>query len=99
MLVVSVSVSVAVAVAVTELPRCATLQLLRSVRGNDELSNAHFMAANISTSIDTLLSGIPEGVRLARVSLLHPDPWFKKRHHKRRFVWLRTQEVASRLPC
>jgi tRNA (guanine-N7-)-methyltransferase len=44
--------------------------------------------ANINVDLDDLF---PDG-RLARMFLNFPDPWFKRRHHKRRVV---TEELAE----
>ncbi|MFQ6634717.1 hypothetical protein Gotur_012204 [Gossypium turneri] len=48
------------------------------------LSNVHFMFANATVSFKQLVSTYPGP--LALVSILCPDPHFKKRHHKRRVV-------------
>ncbi|KAH1082993.1 hypothetical protein J1N35_022754 [Gossypium stocksii] len=48
------------------------------------LSNIHFMFANAAVSFKQLVSTYPGP--LALVSILCPDPHFKKRHHKRRVV-------------
>ncbi|KAA3473039.1 tRNA (guanine-N(7)-)-methyltransferase-like [Gossypium australe] len=55
------------------------------------LSNIHFMFANAAVSFKQLVSTYPGP--LALVSILCPDPHFKKRHHKRRVV--RTPLVNS----
>ncbi len=47
-------------------------------------SNLHYLLANINAQIDHLLRDVPGG-GLASVTILHPDPWFQKKHHKRRF--------------
>ncbi|KAK4768290.1 hypothetical protein SAY87_003431 [Trapa incisa] len=49
-----------------------------------ELGNIHFLFANASVSFNNLISSYPGP--LATVSILCPDPHFKKRHHKRRVV-------------
>lgn len=56
----------------------------RANQWRDELSldNLHFLYANITICIRQLFS--PGD--LSRVSIQFPDPWFKKRHHKRRVV-------------
>jgi tRNA (guanine-N7-)-methyltransferase len=54
-------------------------------RDEQELSNLHFLFCNINTSAAPLLQSLPENV-LQCVSILFPDPWFKKRHQKRRMV-------------
>ncbi|MBZ8182557.1 tRNA (guanosine(46)-N7)-methyltransferase TrmB [Oscillatoria salina] len=53
----------------------------------DELSltNLHFIFTNANTSLAVLLKSLPTGV-LQRISIQFPDPWFKKRHQKRRIV-------------
>ncbi|RZS27646.1 hypothetical protein BHM03_00061162 [Ensete ventricosum] len=48
------------------------------------LANIHFMFANAMVSFEPLLSTYPGPLML--VSILCPDPHFKKRHHKRRVV-------------
>ncbi|KAL9420100.1 hypothetical protein AB3S75_037806 [Citrus x aurantiifolia] len=48
------------------------------------LSNIHFLFANASVSFKQLVSSYPGPLML--VSILCPDPHFKKRHHKRRVV-------------
>jgi tRNA (guanine-N7-)-methyltransferase len=54
------------------------------------LANLRAVFANISEDLDVLF---PDG-RLARVFINFPDPWFKRRHHKRRVM---TAEVAALL--
>ncbi len=49
------------------------------------LSNLHFMFCNVTPSLSPLLASLPEGV-LDQVTIQFPDPWFKKRHQKRRVV-------------
>ncbi|KAI3681178.1 hypothetical protein L6452_35963 [Arctium lappa] len=48
------------------------------------LNNIHFLFANASISFKQLISTYPGPLML--VSILCPDPHFKKRHHKRRIV-------------
>ncbi|XWS64957.1 hypothetical protein CRYUN_Cryun05aG0048800 [Craigia yunnanensis] len=48
------------------------------------LSNIHFIVANATISFKQLVSTYPGPLML--VSILCPDPHFKKRHHKRRVV-------------
>ena len=51
------------------------------------LDNLHAMIANANTHLDELIPA----TSVAFVSINFPDPWFKKRHHKRRVVrrdWL-----------
>ncbi|KAM5554375.1 tRNA (guanine-N(7)-)-methyltransferase [Rosa sericea] len=48
------------------------------------LSNIHFMYANATTSFNQLVSTYPGPLML--VSILCPDPYFKRKHHKRRVI-------------
>lgn len=49
-----------------------------------ELQNLAFVHANINIHLPKLLHSFPGPVE--SVSILHPDPWIKKRHRKRRLV-------------
>ncbi len=49
------------------------------------LANLHFLFANVNVSLPPWLEALPPG-RLQLVTLQFPDPWFKKRHHKRRVL-------------
>lgn len=49
------------------------------------LTNLHFLFCNANASLTELLQTLPSGV-LWQVSIQFPDPWFKKRHQKRRVV-------------
>ncbi|NDJ17110.1 tRNA (guanosine(46)-N7)-methyltransferase TrmB [Myxacorys almedinensis] len=50
-----------------------------------ELKNLHYLFCNINTSIRPLLASLEAGT-LSRVSIQFPDPWFKRKHQKRRVV-------------
>lgn len=66
----------------------------------DELSlkNLHFLFCNANNSLRPLLSSFPSGT-LQRVTIQFPDPWFKKRHQKRRTVQPEmVAELANYLP-
>ncbi|MCC5899291.1 MAG: tRNA (guanosine(46)-N7)-methyltransferase TrmB [Phormidium sp. BM_Day4_Bin.17] len=54
-------------------------------RDRDNLTNLHYLYCNINVMSEALLQSLPQG-RLKRISIQFPDPWFKKRHHKRRVV-------------
>lgn len=58
------------------------------------LTNLHFVFCNASNSLQPLLSSLPEG-RLAQVTIQFPDPWFKKRHQKRRIVQPQLVDLLS----
>lgn len=48
--------------------------------------NLHFVFCNANNSLKPLLADWPGDCPLQRVSIQFPDPWFKKRHQKRRVV-------------
>jgi tRNA (guanine-N7-)-methyltransferase len=54
-------------------------------RDAEALGNLHYIFCNASNSLEPLLRSLPPGT-LQRVSIQFPDPWFKKRHQKRRVV-------------
>lgn len=62
------------------------------------LENLHYEFCNAMLWLDRLLEGIPPGM-LQAVTIQFPDPWFKKKHAKRRMV---NQEmidtIAKHLP-
>lgn len=49
------------------------------------LANLHYEFCNAMLWLDRLLDGIPTGI-LQTVTIQFPDPWFKKKHAKRRMV-------------
>lgn len=53
----------------------------------DELgfNNLHYLFSNANNSLTDLLESLPMGI-LQQVTIQFPDPWFKKRHNKRRVV-------------
>jgi len=54
-------------------------------RDRDGLTNLHYLFCNANFSLETILDSYPED-KLQRVTIQFPDPWFKKRHQKRRVV-------------
>jgi tRNA (guanine-N7-)-methyltransferase len=50
-----------------------------------ELTNLHYEFCNAMLWLERLLAEIPEGI-LQMVTIQFPDPWFKKKHAKRRMV-------------
>ncbi|PZO22961.1 MAG: tRNA (guanosine(46)-N7)-methyltransferase TrmB [Leptolyngbya foveolarum] len=66
-------------------------------RDRDEQHNLHFVFCNANNSLETLLSSWPGGCPLQRVSIQFPDPWFKKRHQKRRVVQPELVEQLAKL--
>jgi len=74
--------------------------VLSALKQLDEsgLRNLHFIFCNINNSLAPLLQSLPEGT-LQRVSIQFPDPWFKKRHQKRRVTQPElVQQLADGLP-
>lgn len=58
---------------------------------NDKgLENLQYIFCNAMMSIGRLLGNVPQGL-VQTVTIQFPDPWFKKKHAKRRMV---TQELA-----
>jgi len=55
------------------------------------LTNLHYAFCNAMLWLDKLLEGIPTGL-LQAVTIQFPDPWFKKKHAKRRMV---NQEMVN----
>jgi tRNA (guanine-N7-)-methyltransferase len=49
------------------------------------LTNLHYLFCNASNSLHPLLRSLPAG-RLQQVTIQFPDPWFKRKHQKRRVV-------------
>lgn len=49
------------------------------------LTNLHYSFCNAMLWLERLLVGIPDGL-LTTVTIQFPDPWFKKKHAKRRMV-------------
>ncbi len=50
-----------------------------------ELKNLKFLFCNVNVSLEEWLSGLDYG-QLKRVSIQFPDPWFKRKHFKRRVL-------------
>ncbi|MEY4359105.1 MAG: tRNA ((46)-N7)-methyltransferase TrmB, partial [Cyanobacteriota bacterium] len=49
------------------------------------LDNLHYLFCNANISLEAWLAALPAG-QLDLVSIQFPDPWFKKKHHKRRVL-------------
>ena len=60
----------------------------------DELgiTNLHYLFGNMNSSAGAILASFPAN-SLATISIQFPDPWFKKRHNKRRVVQPELVEV------
>ncbi|MEM8806105.1 MAG: tRNA (guanosine(46)-N7)-methyltransferase TrmB [Cyanobacteria bacterium P01_G01_bin.38] len=73
----------------------------QALKRRDEagLKNLHYIFCNANNSLQPLLDSWAEGLPLQRVSIQFPDPWFKKRHQKRRVVQPQlVQELAQYMP-
>lgn len=55
------------------------------IRDELGLTNLHYLFSNVNIDLDPLLASLPPNI-LQWVSIQFPDPWFKKRHAKRRTV-------------
>lgn len=49
------------------------------------LTNLHYLFCNANNALRPLLRSLPAG-RLQYVTIQFPDPWFKRKHQKRRVV-------------
>jgi tRNA (guanine-N7-)-methyltransferase len=70
-------------------------------RGEEAIANLRFLFCNANVSLPEWLPALPAG-RLELVTLQFPDPWFKKKHHKRRVLQpalLRAIAVAMAPGC
>ena len=56
-----------------------------SIADEAGLVNLHYAFCNAMLWLDRLIEHLPDGV-LQRVTIQFPDPWFKKKHAKRRMV-------------
>ncbi len=78
--------------------RAKLTQLAQANRDESDLRNLHYLYGNINVHFGALLASLPKGV-LRRVSLLFPDPWYKRKHIKRRVVQPRLiDELGAALP-
>ena len=61
------------------------VSLCEKKRRKLELTNLKFLFCNVNVSLDDWLSDLDCG-QLKRVSIQFPDPWFKRKHFKRRVL-------------
>jgi len=66
------------------------------IRDEEGIGNLHYEFCNATFDLGTLLKDLPEGI-LKRVTVQFPDPWFKKKHAKRRMVRGDMVEVIAEL--
>ncbi|KAJ8902303.1 hypothetical protein NDN08_006710 [Rhodosorus marinus] len=64
-------------------------------RDDRNLRNLDFIFCNANVSLDEVLSRLPTGM-LDTISVQFPDPWFKKRHQKRRVLQPELVEVIAK---
>ncbi|MEO8574739.1 MAG: tRNA (guanosine(46)-N7)-methyltransferase TrmB [Pyrinomonadaceae bacterium] len=55
------------------------------IAGVEGLTNLHYQFCNAMLWLGRLIADIPDGI-LQAVTIQFPDPWFKKKHAKRRMV-------------
>lgn len=58
------------------------------------LENLHYLFSNVNVDLAALLESLPPGC-LQYVTIQFPDPWFKKRHAKRRTVQPQLVEILA----
>jgi len=61
------------------------VELCEKKRKKLDLNNLKFLFCNVNVSLDEWLSDLDIG-QLKRVSIQFPDPWFKRKHFKRRVL-------------
>ena len=60
------------------------VELANQARDELKLSNLHYLFGNMNSSATVLLESLPKPLEV--ISVQFPDPWFKKKHNKRRVV-------------
>ena len=65
------------------------------VAAENGLSNVHYAFCNAMLWLDRLIKNLPHGV-VQMVTIQFPDPWFKKKHAKRRMV---NAELVDTVVC
>ncbi|MEM8637641.1 MAG: tRNA (guanosine(46)-N7)-methyltransferase TrmB [Cyanobacteria bacterium P01_G01_bin.54] len=69
-----------------------------ALRDQAGLTNLHYLFCNVNLDLGRILRSLPPG-GVQWVSIQFPDPWFKKRHSKRRVVQpALVQTLAEALP-
>ena len=63
-----------------------------------ELENLKFLFCNVNVSLDEWLLDLDHD-QLKRVSIQFPDPWFKRKHFKRRVLKTRLLNSIARCMC
>lgn len=65
--------------------RRALVEAAEADRQALDLGHLHYLFCNANISLQDWLAALPMG-QLERVTIQFPDPWFKKKHHKRRVL-------------
>jgi tRNA (guanine-N7-)-methyltransferase len=65
--------------------RRALVAAAEDERQTQGIQNLRFLFCNANVSLEGWLAGLPPG-QLRLVTIQFPDPWFKKKHHKRRVL-------------
>jgi len=65
--------------------RRALVAAAEAERHTRAIANLHFLFCNANISLEAWLAALPPQ-QLELVSIQFPDPWFKKKHHKRRVL-------------
>lgn len=65
--------------------RRGLVEAAEAERRNLDLPNLRFLFCNANVSLQEWLQGLPRG-RLDLITVQFPDPWFKKKHRKRRVL-------------
>ena len=65
--------------------RQALVSNANQIRDELNLTNLHYLFGNMNSSAQVLLQSLHSN-SLKTISVQFPDPWFKKRHNKRRVV-------------
>jgi len=70
--------------------------VVQAVQWRDDLAlpNLHYIFCNVNNFLQPLLASLPP-TALQRVTIQFPDPWFKKRHQKRRVVQPEVVEILA----
>ncbi len=66
------------------------------LKDEQNLTNLHYLFANVNNSLTEILNSLPvEKIELVMIQF--PDPWFKKKHHKRRVLQPEIVEILANL--
>lgn len=73
--------------------RQALVSNANQIRDELNLTNLHYLFGNMNSSAQVLLQSLHSN-SLKTISVQFPDPWFKKRHNKRRVVQPELVKIA-----